>query len=433
MIRVKESLAYLAEFIQVATCNLCRQISISPETLRRSKLNEAGVVKDMRKLICDLIGVAEGFQMKEDLPESAYKDTLNLYLSLNSNPFVMEIHGEYYLDLDSSRELLKILCWLLFSNKKLLTILDKELVKSFCEIKIDDLSKDDKTQNKSPEKSKLQQIEDLNELIQLKTIFFLKLDAVNSLQEHHEKKLGKLLGSLHSAAQDKSKGDSGLSSMSPGSLLSLLSNKTALDNLTRQQSQASKLIDQVGQRSTVLEWMAHAVVEERQEKNQQISSLDYPEAGELAQKCKNIRILELQEIYNDVTKKLELLSSVADKVRKFGEFWSTQCHRMSTNADYKKVIGSIVNRETTRLANKYKKKKETEDQEVNKQIDLFKVLVDLKSSGKHHQPETKLAKGKGKDHAQATIDKIHEEYDQFVGEVKDFLISQGIKTIQFSS
>lgn len=426
MIRVKESLAYLSD---VFHCASNAAISVTPEVLRRSKLNDPGVAAEMRRLLCQMVGLAEGFTMKEGCGDAAYSEVLNLFLSLNKNPFVMQVGSEAFVDLQSSRELLKIMCWLLFSNKKLLTLMDKEMLTACCEIKIDQLTKQDT--GPGPEKSKLQQLDDINELMQLKTIFFLKLEAIKTLADAHTKKLDKVLGSLQTAA---SKSQSQLSKMTPARLLALVSDKKAADHLIQKQEQVQKLVDQVGHRSTVLEWIAHSVIEEKTEKGQEVSSLDYPETHRLAQECQATKLLELREIYNTVSKRFDSMSNAAEYVRKFGDFWAAQCQRMSTNPDYKKVIGTVVNRETTRLATKYKVKKEASDSnEVNTQIDLFKVLVDMKASGKQATIDTKLAKGKGEAHAAASIQKTNQEYDAFVEEVKDFLLSRGIKTIHFPS
>ena len=431
----------MAEFIQVTSESMGAAIQISPELLRRCKQDDEQAAAPMRRLMCELIGALEGFKMKEAAPDSACLDVINLYLSLNKNPFVMVIDEEAFVDLSSSRELLKILCWLLFSNKKLLSVLDREFVRSFCEIRIDQLSKGSKSdadaRKTTPERSKLQQIEDMNELIQLKTILFLKLDTINSLRESHSKKLGKVLSSLHNYVTQKSGTEGVLSNMPPSSLLSLLANKKSVDSLINSQSVAQKMIDHIGQRSVALEWMAHSVAEEKAAKSQQVSALDYPEAAFVAQQCHSAKVVELQDIYNTVSKQLEALASVADQVSKFGDFWASQCQRMTSNPDYKKVIGSIVNRETNRLANKYKKRKEEsvplESAEDFKQVDLFKVLIDMRFSGKHAMVETKLAKGRGEANAQQVIQKVADEYIEFVSEVKEYLLSRGIKTIHYPS
>lgn len=430
MIRVKESLSYLADFIQVSTSTMGQPVSLSPETLRKSKLNDPSVVDEMVKLLVQLIGVLENFNIKEGSPQTAYVEILNLYLSLNRNPFVIEIRGDYFFNLGSSRELLKILCWLLFSNKKLLEVLDKELCKSFYEIKVTELMKEEKGESKTPEKSKVQQIDDINEILQLKTIFFLKLDAVKSLQESQAKKLSKVLGSLQ-ATIDKDKSDSGLSKLSPGTLLNLVSSPDSLESLTSRQEPAERLSGQISHRGAILDWQLHCLEEARRESTADagVAVADWPAAGLLGQRVFATRVVELSSLYNESVKVLGTLTAQADKVRAFGEFWAKLGDKMKTNPEFKKVIGTVVGRETNRLATKYKKES-AENENVVPQIDLFKVLVDLKASGKQStsHTEVKISQGHGEAQAQATIDRITNEYDSFVDEVKDFLLARGIKT-----
>ena len=115
MIRVKESLFYLTDFM--CNCIKANSLEISAETIRKAKLDDSSVSEAMLKFIVGLIGQIHKFKIKEGSNSQDFRSVLSLYLSLNENPFSISagIAGEGY-DLDSSRSLLKILCWLLFSN-----------------------------------------------------------------------------------------------------------------------------------------------------------------------------------------------------------------------------------------------------------------------------------------------------------------------------
>ena len=180
MIRVKESLFYLTEFI--CNCIKVNSLDVSAETIRKAKLDDHSASDAMLKFIVGLIGQIHKFKIKDGSNSQDYKTVLSLYLSLNDNPFSISsgIAGEGY-DLDSSRSLLKILCWLLFSNQDFLRRLDQAFLSNLSKPSIISKSKnpaDDFELNIENEASKISNREYLktDDILQLKTLMLIKSD-----------------------------------------------------------------------------------------------------------------------------------------------------------------------------------------------------------------------------------------------------------------
>lgn len=427
MIRVKEALFYLADFLTAATQGASTGIVISPETLRRSKLDDPAVACEMRDFVASLICAGHAIALKPTAGDNEMRSLIALYLSLHLSPFCMAIEGGHYVDIDGSRELLKIACWLLFSNKQLLRHLDETVSRQFFDLDVAGLAREG-----SPERAQelgratQSQADAVTELIQLKTIFFMKLDLVRSLQKQRDKStadllasLGPLSGTLNSSSQ----------------VLSLLANKKAADALSASQKSAKQLTDGVSLRLPALEWMTHAAVEERKQKSQQVSALDHPDAMHTAQRCQDTKLVEFQHVYNQLSKKIDEMGQHAEAIKKFGDFWSDQNQRMAANPDYKRTIGGVVSRETQRLTVKYKQRGGSQTgapAEGSRQaVDLFKILVDMKKSKKKPQQARVQSQGRGLQQAKEAIECVYGEYEDLVQSVKAYLLSRGIKTIDY--
>ena len=125
MISVKEAIRYLSHFLSDGPA--AGVLRIDPETIRKAKLNDPTVADSLLRSLCDLVGFLNKFRLSDNATKEEQRNILSLYLSLHKNPFEMQIRGESFYNLTSSRALLKILAWLLFSAEDFLGKLDRLL------------------------------------------------------------------------------------------------------------------------------------------------------------------------------------------------------------------------------------------------------------------------------------------------------------------
>jgi len=431
MIRVKEALFYLCDFIS-KTQGTDRP-EFNPEVIRRSKLNDPSVTEEILFTIVRLIGKLQGFEISKDATPEEARQILNLYLSLHDNPFMLDIENKKYFDLHRSQTLLKVLAWLLFSNQSYLQKLDeryKTLLENIDFEKLVDDPAERHRQSSSQDKHTHQACkpEDLNELMSLRTSFLLKLDSVKTLSKTHKKKQTRLLSSLTPTNPNVG------SHLTSAQMLLALSNPAQLTKLLDEHSTYTKLApaltNNLTLRKTCLEWLDHIVEEE-----QKITGKDLPYGYEpyMDDVNKELKksITDFQGIYNEVNQQLAKLAKYSEKVKAFGKFWSETSEKLLQSPDYKKAIAQTVGRENSRLQLKYRKPtKPAADKHAapTARIDLFKVLLDMKLSKQQHStPPTPTLPSRPS--PKSTLHSIQAEYDQFKEEVKGYVLHKGILTI----
>lgn len=452
MIKVKEALFYLADYLNYNRPDF--QPEISAETFRRAKQNDPGVAREMLYLIVSVLGRVNNFQTKPNTSLEDNRKLLNLYLSLNEHPFTINVLGRESVDLRSSRELLKILFWMLFGAPGILYKLDEEFVANIKKPKYPpELFQKDSNHDPSSisrekhyEKSvkKLDAVDSMSDTLHLKNLLNLKLDLVKSLYTSHQKHLQLLTASMPNLNRQK------LSL----NVLTMLSKPSLVESFIRLQNQKKELFEEmnqkIAQRKAILEWFGSleastsSISPQNRMMYQEIGDLE--EAEILAADCGYFgkELVEFQEVYNKLTKSLEHLHKAAPLVKKFGQFWQETSQNLSQSPEYRKMIGETVTRETTRLENKYNRNKakhqafytptEEDLEERPKKIDVFKVLVDMQIGQKTRQREkegekVKVEVGRGEKVCKETVDGLKQEFREFVSEVTDFLQEYSIRVI----
>ena len=436
MIRAKEALVYLVEYLTKAGSDFGGDLSA--ETVRMSKMNDPRASEDLVLFIASLIAKVHRFRFgPEVIPETA-KQILNLYLCLNPNPFLLEINGNDYYDLKSPQSLLKILCWMLFSNPNFLKRIDEMFVASLKRIEAvhskEEVVKEEKDRSHGIMSESIAQksFEDIKDLAKLKSILFLKLDQLKDSQKCFNKK-NKLMNSKI-----------------PGSMLKYIANPQLAEEVIIEKEKKLKDLehfkDQICHRKTIIEWMGN-VTNEQKKQNPELESLreigDIEEAESVAADLLNIELVQFQNFYNDISQKLESMYRQSSEIKKFSQFWEEISQKLSKNPEYKKKIGATVSRETIRLENRYKKHKVNDhknglagEEKKEKLIDVFQILADLQTS--RNQPQKKSSSNEAPlrtkktkiSNPKETIRQVKDEFEQFLSEVEEHINKHDIYLIK---
>ena len=423
MIRVKEALTYLVEYLSEAGGPV--ETGLTAETVRRSKANDSGASADLQLFIGSLLAKVHGFKFAHGISRQAAKDLLNLYLCLNLNPFVLAVDGEDYYDLDSPQSLLKILCWLLFSTPNLLKRLDS--------LYFDSLKKAPATPAgpKQPQANPADQAQappkayqDIADLTQLKSLLFLRVDQ------------------LKAAGQAAQKAGKAVHSQMPPAMYKYVSDPSFAAQVIEEKEQKMRQLERFKEeaihRKTVLEWMASTVDEEKKASpgfEQLRDPGDLEDAEAFADDQAQAKLVQFQAIYNDLSRRLEAMHRQSAEIKRFSKFWEETSQKLASNSDYKRKISATVARETLRLENKYKKPMaKQQPQEAQKQIDIFKILVDLQNSRNADQTKPKPPEPKVKQLANPkageTVKRVKQEFEGFLQEVQEYLSEQDIFMIR---
>lgn len=426
MSRVQETMQYLIDFI----CNVATEakLSISPETIRKSKANDPRVTQEVLIFIVSFIGQLQGFRLKPGISYEDAKSVLCLYLSLHENPFLIAngtIDGSY--DIDNSRSLFKILCWLLFSNQDYLRKLDTELIRRLTSLEeMSDLvsKKAELTLEKSQEKQQASvDTDSMSDLLALKSVFLYRTNRLAAEANALKSSMNKLQASLQRTGK-------GTGSMTLQEHLTLLSSPSEfMTSIQTRIEKANEWTKCISLRKTALEWM-NSCVKENLEVIGGEHEANVEEAFQLGQSIMNTKLVQFQEIYNNINIQLEEMHQWADKVRSFGQFWASTTQQLGQKPEYRKALSAILAQKTNHLKNKYNKQgqgKHVGSQGLQKQtIDLFKVLVDMKTM-KKPQTNTRVVSAKIKQ--EADVDQSLAEYKDFLKEVEAYLKTQGIVMI----
>lgn len=348
MIQVKESLFYLCDLLKGSF-----DIRISPEVLRKAKKNDYSVHNDMKGLLFHMLLKKYDLDLRvpvnEYLSSSESTDLMDRFtaicISLMYPSFTILFQDKLHILFDGPRRILMIVLWMLMSNASFFDLMDEKLKMDLIAMsEKDDIPSIEDPEEYDPEvdlqsklkttifqhnnRNKRELYQGLGELSELRLVLEKKIFKVQGMLKLRDKKI-KLLQRKTSLGDTK--------------VLKMLKNSEKYETLLRQKElklkQIDKLIEGLGHRKIICEWIGNTRIEEKN-KTARYGELAEIDDGEISEKITedlmNTHEIKISNVFRMVMNAISQMKKMIPLVKKFNNFWSEVCQELGSSKEFQK-------------------------------------------------------------------------------------------------
>lgn len=456
MIQVKESLFYLSNLLETTY-----GIKSSPEMFRKAKKNDYSVFQNMKNLLFHML--LKKYDLDLHVPINDFLDSNNenqqtqqlmdnftaISISLMYPNFTLLLKDKIHILFGGPRRILMILVWMLMSNPSFFHLMDDKLKQDILDMSSkddipniadpaeynpeDDLKSKIKTtifQHNNKNKRELYQ--GLHELSELRLVLEKKICKVNGMLKLRDKKI-KMLQKKTSLGDTK--------------ILKLLKNSEKYETLLRQKElklkEVVKLIDGLGHRKNICEWLGNTRIEEKNQTPRYVALQDIEDseiAEKIAEDLLNSSEIKISTVFTKVVKAISQMKKMVPVVKKFQNFWAQVCEELGQNKEFQKQSKKVISMVGRDLNERFPSfEVGAKERSGNYQIDTLSVLIDmmdpkksLKNTIPSPQKEERIEKKDGKQSTDDKESRVERHYKDMIDtqdqEVKTILQNwQGFK------